>query len=212
MGLPIIHVLTHDSIGVGEDGPTHQPIEQLATLRATPHVNVFRPCDLQETIESYEIALQETKTPSALVFSRQEVNFLSKASKENNVKKGFYIFDDCEGEPDITIIATGTEVELAVNVKNKLNNKKVRIVSAPCWELFEKQSGEYKKSLLGNKSLKVAIEAASSFGWSKYIGDGLFFGIPDNEFGTSAPSKQIYELFELTPERISEKILNKLSK
>ncbi|MDR0423526.1 MAG: transketolase [Rickettsiales bacterium] len=210
MNLPVIHVLTHDSIGVGEDGPTHQPIEQLVTLRATPHVNVFRPCDLQETIESYECAL-ESKNPSALVFSRQDVNFLSKPNKENNVKKGFYIFDDCDAEPDITIIATGTEVELAVNVKNKLTNKKVRIISAPCWELFEKQSGEYKKSLLGNKSFKVAIEAASSFGWSKYIGqDGLFFGIPDDEYGTSAPAKQIYELFELTADRISEKILNKV--
>ncbi|MDR3290056.1 MAG: transketolase [Rickettsiales bacterium] len=215
MGLPVIHVLTHDSIGVGEDGPTHQPVEHLATLRSTPNINVFRPCDLQETIECYEIALEETKTPSALVFSRQDVIFNSKPSKENNSKKGFYIFDDTNGEPEVVIIATGTEVGLAVDVKKALEGKvKVRIVSAPCWELFDKQTGEYKKSILGGeKTLKVAIEALSSFGWTKYIGDkGLFFGIPDNEFGVSAPATQIYDLFGLTTDKISAKILKTLGK
>jgi transketolase len=211
MKIPVIHVLTHDSIGVGEDGPTHQPIEQLVMLRAQPGINVIRPCNLQETIEAYEITL-ETNTPTALVFSRQEVNFYSKESKENQTKKGFYIFDDCLN-PDVTIIATGTEVDLAVSVKKELEGKvRVKIVSAPCWELFEKQATEYKKSVLGD-GLKVAIEAASSFGWSKYIGgDGLFFGIPDNTFGASAPASKVYELFELTAGRISAKILKKLGK
>ena len=215
MKLPIIYVLTHDSIGVGEDGPTHQPIEQLASLRATPNLNVFRPCDIKETIECYELAIENNKTPSAMVLSRQSVNFLSKENKENNSSKGMYIFDDCNGKPDVIIIASGTEVELAVNVKNELQNKNknVRVVSAPCWELFEQQTTEYKKSVLGddkNYILKIAIEAGSSMGWYKYIGlDGLFFGI-DNTFGLSGPANEVYDYFCLTIESISKKILDKL--
>ena len=216
MKLPIIYILTHDSIGVGEDGPTHEPIEQLAMLRAMPNINVFRPCNLQETIECYEIALDENKTPSAMVLSRQGVNFYSQQSTENQSKKGMYIFSNCEGTPDVVLIATGTEVDLAVNTKAELEKKniKVRIVSAPCWELFDKQTAEYKKSILGNENvLKVAIEAGSSMGWYKYIGqNGLFCGIPDNTFGLSAPAGQVYEYFGLTPDIISEKILQKLKK
>ena len=216
MKLPIIYILTHDSIGVGEDGPTHEPIEQLAMLRAMPNINVFRPCNLQETIECYEIALDENKTPSAMVLSRQGVNFYSQQSTENQSKKGMYIFSNCEGTPNVVLIATGTEVDLAVNTKAELEKKniKVRIVSAPCWELFDKQTAEYKKSILGNENiLKVAIEAGSSMGWYKYIGqNGLFCGIPDNTFGLSAPAGQVYEYFGLTPDIISEKILQKLKK
>jgi transketolase len=216
MNLQVIHILTHDSIGLGEDGPTHQPIEQLAMLRAMPNVNVMRPCNLQETIECYEIALEERETPTALILSRQNVVFSSKYSKENQTKKGFYIFDDCEGEPDVIIIATGTEIDLAVATKKLLENKlKIRIVSAPCWELFEKQNLEYKKSILGNgsKVLRVGIEALSSFGWDKYLGnDGLFCGIPDNNFGISAPAEKVYEFFGLTSEAIANKILKKLGK
>lgn len=214
MKLPIIYVLTHDSIGVGEDGPTHEPIEQLAMLRAMPNINVFRPCNLQETIECYEIALEENRTPSAMVLSRQNVVFSSQESKENQSKKGMYIFADCQGTPDAVIIATGTEIDLAMGTKAKLESqgKKIRVISAPCWELFDRQMPEYKKSVLGDeKILKVAIEAASSMGWCKYIGqNGLFCGIPDNSFGLSAPAGQVYEYFGLTADKISDKILQKL--
>ena len=216
MKLPIIYVLTHDSIGVGEDGPTHQPIEQLVSLRATPNLNVFRPCNLQETIECYELALENNKTPSAMILSRQNVVFSSQESKENNSAKGMYIFNNCQGTPDLIIIATGTEIDLAMTTKSELEKKglKIRVVSAPCWELFDKQTLEYKKSVLGDSNiLKVAIEAGSSMGWCKYIGDnGMFFGIPDNTFGISAPASQVYDYFGLTIEKIIEKILAKLGK
>ncbi len=216
MKLPVIYVLTHDSIGLGEDGPTHQPIEQLASLRATPNVNVFRPCNIQETIECYEIALEENKTPSAMVLSRQNVLFSSQKSDENQSRKGMYIFSDCQGTPDAIIIATGTEVDLAIATKTALEGKnlKVRVVSAPCWELFDRQTPEYKKSVLGGENiLKVAIEAGCSMGWCKYIGqNGLFCGIPDNTFGLSGPANQVYEYFGLTAEKISDKILKKLGK
>lgn len=216
MKLPIIYVLTHDSIGVGEDGPTHQPIEQLVSLRATPNLNVFRPCNLQETIECYELALENNKTPSAMILSRQNVVFSSQESKENNSAKGMYIFNNCQGTPDLIIIATGTEIDLAMTTKSELEKKglKIRVVSAPCWELFDKQTLEYKKSVLGDSNiLKVAIEAGSSMGWCKYIGDnGMFFGIPDNNFGISAPASQVYDYFGLTTEKIIEKILAKLGK
>lgn len=216
MHLPVIYVLTHDSIGLGEDGPTHQPIEHLAALRATPNVNVMRPCNLIETIECYEIAVEEKQTPTAMVLSRQNVVFSSKEKAENQSKKGMYIFDDCEGTPDVVIIATGTEVDLAVTTKTELSkrNIKARIVSAPCWELFEKQTPEYKKSVLGNDNiLKVAIEAGCSFGWCKYIGNnGIFCGIPDNNFGISGPAEKVYEYLGLTTEKICDKILKRIKK
>lgn len=216
MHLPVIHVLTHDSIGLGEDGPTHQPVEHLAMLRATPNINVFRPCNLQETIECYEIALEENKTPTAMVLSRQNVTFSSQESKENQSKKGMYIFSDSNGTPDVVLIATGTEMDLALATKPILEGRglKVRVVSAPCWELFEKQTSEYKKSVLGDeKVLRVAIEAASSFGWDRYLGrNGLFCGIPDNSFGMSGPAEKVYEYFGLTAEKISEKVFKKLGK
>jgi len=215
MRLPVIHVLTHDSIGVGEDGPTHQPVEQLASLRAMPNINVMRPCNLIETIECYETALNETGTPTAMVLSRQNVNFHSVERSENLSQHGMYIFSDCDGVPDVIIIATGTEVDLAVATKAELgkHGKKVRIVSAPCLELFDKQLPEYKKSVLGKDNiLKVAIEASCSFGWHKYIGqNGLFFGIPDDTFGISAPANQVYEFFGLTPACIAEKIFRKIT-
>lgn len=216
MKLPIIYILTHDSIGVGEDGPTHQPIEQLVSLRATPNLNVFRPCNIQETIECYELALKNNKTPSAMVLSRQNVIFSSQQNTKNNSLNGAYIFNDCQGKPNVVIIATGTEVDLAMTTKVELEKigLKIRVVSAPCLDIFDKQSLEYKKSILGDEDiLKVAIEAGSSMCWYKYIGqNGLFCGIPDNTFGMSAPASQIYDYFSLTTEKIIEKILQKLEK
>lgn len=214
MGLPIIQIFTHDSIGVGEDGPTHQPIEQLASLRATPNLNVFRPCNIQETIECYELALESKNTPSLMIFSRQSVVFSSQKSIENQSSKGMYIFSDCEGTPDAVIIATGTEIDLAMSVKAELEKQyfQIRVVSAPCLELFDKQLPEYKKIVLSNETvLKIVIEAGCSIGWEKYMGQkGIFCGIPHDSFGTSAPAEKIYEYFGLTTEKITEKILKKL--
>lgn len=212
MGLQVLYVLTHDSIGLGEDGPTHQPVEHLASLRAIPNLNVFRPCDLEETIDCYEIAMENKHTPSALIFSRQNLSLIEGKNEENNVKKGAYVLSENE-DAEITLIATGSEVSLAMQVKNMLEEKEinVRVVSAPCLDIFDKQDQEYKDKVLRKDTVRVAIEAASSMGWHKYIGEnGLFFGIRDNNFGISAPANQVYEYFGLTPENICKVIEEKL--
>lgn len=214
MGLQVLYVLTHDSIGLGEDGPTHQPVEHLASLRAIPNLNVFRPCDLEETIDCYELALKNKKTPSALIFSRQNLPFIKDKKLVNNVEKGAYVISENE-DAEITIIATGSEVSLAMDVKNKLQEFDIntRVVSAPCLDIFDKQSQEYKDNILRKDTLRVAIEAGCSMGWHKYIGeDGLFFGIRDNSFGISAPAEQVYEYFGLTVENIVNKIKEKCEK
>ena len=182
MGLQVLYVLTHDSIGLGEDGPTHQPVEHLASLRAIPNLNVFRPADLQEAIDCYELAIENKYTPSALIFSRQSVPFISGKSTENLVKKGAYVLKEND-KAQVTLMATGTEVDLALRVCDELknNNIEARVVSAPCLDIFDKQSKEYKEEVLNRKTLRVAIEAGSSYGWERYIGeDGLFFGIKDD--------------------------------
>ncbi|MDR0571308.1 MAG: transketolase [Rickettsiales bacterium] len=212
MELQVLYILTHDSIGLGEDGPTHQPIEHLASLRAIPNLNVFRPADLQETIDCYEIALENKYTPSAFVLSRQNVSFIEDKPTDNLVRKGAYILRENEAA-EVTIIATGTEVGLALETQKELKNKHIeaRVVSAPCLDIFNKQTEEYKEKVLGRNTLRVAIEAACSYGWHLYIGEnGLFFGIKDNKFGISAPAEQIYEYFGLTAENISNKIISRL--
>jgi len=208
----VIYVFTHDSIGLGEDGPTHQAIEQLSMLRALPNLNTFRPCNIQETLECYEVALESKDNPSAMVLTRQNVPFLSAGSSEENYSaRGAYIFSDTalKIDPDVSIIATGSEVGLAMEVKKALHKYgfAVRVISAPCLELFDKQSVSYKKNLWGTeKTVKVAIEAGSDMGWYKYIGvKGLFFGVV-NSFGHSAPEKDLYEFFGLTAEKIAPKI------
>ena len=209
MGLRCLFILTHDSIGLGEDGSTHQPIEHLVNLRAIPNLNVFRPADIQETLDCYEIAIQNKYTPSALIFSRQSLLFIKNKSKENLVKKGAYILIE-DKEAAVTIISSGSELSLALDVMDelKLNNIRTRIVSAPCLDIFDKQDSKYKNAVLAKNTLRIAIEAASSYGWHKYIGEnGLFFGIPDNMFGISAPAEQIYEHFGLTKEKVSKKII-----
>lgn len=212
----VIYVLTHDSIGLGEDGPTHQPVEHLASLRAIPNLNVFRPADIQETIECYEVALQTKHTPSVIVGSRQNLPFMQEVyDKENFSAKGAYIFADAPADlkPDVVLIATGSEVSLAMEAKKLLdkNNIATRVVSAPCLDIFDKQSEEYKKTVLGGcKTLKVGIEAACDYGWYKYIGcNGMFFGVVDR-FGMSAPAEKIYEYLGLTPENVSEKVTVKI--
>ena len=213
MGLRCLFILTHDSIGLGEDGPTHQPIEHLANLRVIPNLNVFRPADIQEALECYEIAIKNKYTPSALIFSRQSLPFIENKPKGDFIKKGAYVLLENDNAL-VTIISTGSELHLAIDVAKelKLNNSiEVRVVSAPCLNIFDKQSNDYKKKVLGKNTLRVAIEAANAYGWHKYIGeDGLFFGIPDGMFGISAPAERVYEYFGLTKEKIIKKILSAL--
>ncbi|MDR2777538.1 MAG: transketolase [Rickettsiales bacterium] len=210
MKLQCLFVLTHDSIGLGEDGPTHQPVEHLASLRAIPNLNVFRPADLRETIDCYEVALRSRDTPSALVFSRQAVPFVTgKRMEDNLAKRGAYVLVESK-KAIVTIIATGTEVSLALEVREELEKYGIpaRVVSAPCLDLFDRQDSGYRDSVLSLKTIRVAIEAAGSQGWHRYIGDdGLFFGIGEDNFGLSAPAEDVYEHFGITRDRISADIL-----
>lgn len=203
----VIYVLTHDSIGLGEDGPTHQPVEHLASLRAMPNVNVFRPGDVYEVVECWELALLNRQTPSVLSLSRQNVPVLRETPPtENLCAKGGYIFKDASQTPEVTLIATGSEVGLAVEVQELLGAKNIhaQVASLPCLELFDQQPKDYKQSVLG-QGLRVGIEAACSFGWDKYLGEnGLFFGM--STFGASGKAQDLYEHFGLTPVSIAQKI------
>lgn len=205
MHLPVIFVWTHDSIGVGEDGPTHQPIEQLASLRAMPDFYTFRPADLIETAESYQTALT-LQTPCGLVLARQATPQFRTDVTENKTAKGAYVLFEPDKQRDFTLIATGTEVSLAMQTKQLLaeHGYAVAVVSMPCWELFQKQPQSYQDQVLG-KAPRIAIEAGSSFGWEKWVGDtGLICGI--DEFGFSAPAGEIYEYFNLTAAKLTDKI------
>lgn len=207
MGLRVVYVLTHDSIGVGEDGPTHQPIEHLASYRAMPNVLMFRPCDVVETAEAWQVAITSEKTPSLLALSRQGLPMLRKNCSENMVAKGGYVISEAHGERKATIIATGSEVAIAVEAQKllKAKNIEVAVVSMPCTELFDKQPAEYRAQVLGN-AFRVVVEAASPFGWDKYCGEnGKIIGI--DSFGASAPAGELYEHFGLTADRIAEEIV-----
>ena len=206
MGLRVIYVLTHDSIGVGEDGPTHQPIEHLAAYRAMPNINVYRPCDVVETAEAWQLATKDEHTPSILALSRQSVPTLRMDSTENKTAKGGYIISASEGVARATLIATGTEVSMAVAAQKQLKNLgiEVNVVSMPCQELFNKQSVEYKQSVLGNTP-RIAIEAGSTFGWERYVGDnGAILGI--DSFGASGKGDEVYEHFDLTIDKVVETV------
>ena len=202
MGVPLTFVLTHDSIGVGEDGPTHEPIEQLAMLRAMPNLRVFRPCDATATSAAWLTAASSEKTPTALVLTRQNLAPITGSSRE--ALKGGYVIDDCEGTPEVILIASGSEVELAVKAKAELEAEgtKVRVVSMPCMELFEEQSAEYREAVLPKAVRKrVAIEALSDFGWGKYVGlDGAYVCM--KSFGASAPAAKLFEKFGFTVENV----------
>ncbi|MGN0987905.1 MAG: transketolase, partial [Otoolea sp.] len=206
MGVPLTYVFTHDSIGVGEDGPTHEPIEQLATLRALPNFNVFRPCDATETEAAWYSALTSQKTPTALVLTRQNLAPVAGSSRE--ALKGGYVIDDCEGTPEAILIATGSEVSLAVKAKELLaaEGRKIRVVSMPCMELFEAQSAEYKESVLPKAvRRRVGVEALSGFGWERYIGlDGRMVCMTG--FGASGPAAQLFEKFGFTAENVAETV------
>lgn len=205
MKLPVVYVFSHDSIGVGEDGPTHQPIEHLASYRSIPNIIVFRPADAKETAAGWSLAVNRTEGPTALILTRQNVEQLENTSKE--AQKGAYIIQDCEKEtPDGILIASGSEVAPTLKAAELLKKEgmDVRVVSMPSMELFEQQPYEYKESVLPRKVTKrVAVEASKDFGWGRYTGlDGEIVGM--TSFGTSAPGSQLFEYFGFTPEHIAD--------
>lgn len=204
MGIRVVHVLTHDSIGLGEDGPTHQPVEHLASLRAMPNINVFRPADATETVECWHLALKALKTPSAIALSRQGLpSVRPEYSAENQCAHGAYTIAGSENSGDAVIFASGSELELALQAKKALDEKNIatRVVSVPCFELFEEQDDDYKKALLGNEKVRVGVEAAVRMGWDRFIGsDGAFIGM--SSFGASAPYKEVYQHFGITVDAI----------
>lgn len=207
MHQPVIFVMTHDSIGLGEDGPTHQPVEHLASMRAIPNLLVLRPADATETLECWQIALENLHGPSMLVLTRQDVpNVRPEFVEENKSEKGAYLLKQNEN-PAVTILATGSEVGLALQAAEKLaaENIKANVASIPSWELFEKQTKKYKKQILGNDSHpKIAVEAGAKFGWERYIGKkGGFVGM--NSFGASAPAEKLYEHFGITADAVVAK-------
>jgi transketolase len=207
MQLQVLYIMTHDSIGVGEDGPTHQPVEHLASLRAIPNLLVFRPACGIEVTECYEIAFTTKDAPSLFALTRQDIKSFRKPDANNLSALGAYILAEYEQEFKVTIFATGSEVQIAMAVKQELesNNIGTRIISVPCFELFERQSDQYKASLLNNKSLKIAIEAGIKMGWEALIGnEGLFFGM--NSFGKSGKINDLYQYFGINKEAIVEKI------
>jgi len=204
----VIYIMSHDSIGLGEDGPTHQPIEQLSGLRAIPNLNVFRPADTTETLECWQIALESLNTPSVIALTRQKLNQVRKEFfQENKCSKGAYEISRNNEKIDLTIFATGSEVSLAIEVSHKLATHNIysKVVSVPCQNFFDKQKTEYKEKILNETKYKVSIEAASTDCWRKFVGEnGLCFGI--DEFGKSAPYKDAFKHFGLTKENIVKKI------
>ena len=214
MGLKVIYIFSHDSIGLGEDGPTHQPIEHLVHLRAIPNLKVFRPADTIETLECWEIALKSSTNPSVIALSRQKLPFVTETfSKKNMSRLGAYEIIETKTIPEITLIASGSEVQIAIDAQKKLENINInsKVVSMPCQELFDKQSKEYREKIIDKESIKISIEAGSVFGWEKYVGpNGISLGM--KSFGKSAPYKKIYEHFNLTSDNIvklTRKMLDK---
>jgi len=213
MGIRTIFVMTHDSIGVGEDGPTHQPVEHLAALRAIPNLMVMRPADGVETAECWQLALDHPNRPTLLAFSRQEVPTVRIIhTAENLSAKGAY---ELVADPDakLTFLATGSEVGLAMQARALLAKDGIpsRIVSMPCWALFEEQSAQYRESVLGPGTVKVAVEAGVREGWDRYIGAGGGF-IGMHSFGASGPVKDVYKHFNITPEAVVEAAKTALNK
>ena len=205
MGLHVVYVFTHDSIGLGEDGPTHQPVEQITMLRITPNMASWRPCDAVETAVAWKESIKRDDGPSALILSRQNLEPQERSAEQiKNIEKGGYVLKDCEGDADIILVATGSEVVLAQEAGEKLTSDgvKVRVVSLPSPEVFERQSCEYKESVLPSKVTKrVAVEAAHCDFWYKYVGlEGKVIGM--RSFGESAPANQLYQLFNITTDAV----------
>ena len=210
----VIYVMSHDSIGLGEDGPTHQPIEQLTGLRSIPNLNVFRPADAAETFECWDHAISFDGTPSIIAVSRQKVDPIRKEfTKENKCSAGAYEISRTKSEIDLTILATGSEVNLAIEVSQKLATENIysKVISMPCHELFDIQEKEYKSRILDETKHKISIEASTTDYWKKYVGEnGIAFGIDD--FGKSAPYQKIYEHFGLTTINIVKKVKEMINK
>ena len=203
MGLKVIYIFSHDSIGLGEDGPTHQPVEQLAGLRAIPNLNVFRPADINETLECWQIALKSKNTPSAIALSRQKLPYINPShSKENKSELGAYIVNTTSQNNEVTLIASGSEVELALQAQKELKkiNVESKVVSMPCQELFNQQSNDYKNEIINKEVPAITIEASSVCSWEKYSKNNM--GI--ETFGESAPFKEVYKHFNLTSAKIVE--------
>ena len=209
----VIHVMTHDSIGLGEDGPTHQPVEHVASLRAIPNMYVYRPCDGIETAECWELALNKKDAPATLALTRQGIPTLCENRDENLCAKGAYILKEASSnEPQVTLFASGSEVYLAVEAQEKLeaDGISVRVVSVPCMELFLEQDGSYFQKLVCNNSIKIAIEAGVRQGWDHIIGGhSAFIGM--NSFGESAPAEELFKHFGITAEAIIAKAKEKLN-
>ena len=209
MKIPVIYVFTHDSIAVGEDGPTHQPVEHLASLRAIPGITVIRPADASETAEAWRQAIKTTTGPVTLILSRQKLPVLKSNVIKDGLTKGAYVLADCDGKPDIILIGTGSEVHIILEAKARLLEKGVaaRVVSMPSWELFEKTSQKYKdRVLLPDVQTRLAVEAGSPMGWCRYVGtSGAVIGI--NSFGASAPGGIVMEKYGFTPDHVVEKAL-----
>ena len=203
MGLRVIYIMTHDSIGLGEDGPTHQPVEHLAALRAMPNLYVFRPADTVETAECWQIALQSEGTPSVISLTRQNLPTVRTTHSAGNLSaKGGYVLAEAEGKRQVTLIATGSEVEIALAARDALKADGIAaaVVSMPCCELFDQQPEAYRKQVLG-ECPRIAVEAAIGFGWERYLGEkGCFIGMTG--FGASAPAPQLYKHFGITAEAV----------
>ena len=214
MGLRVIYIFSHDSIGLGEDGPTHQPIEHLESLRSIPNLNVFRPADINETIECWEIALKSKSNPSAIALSRQKLPYVSEhKSGENMSSRGAYILKENSKNPEVSLIASGSEVEIALEAFEKLNSLNIssKVISVPCFDIFDKQNENYKKEILGENTFKISIEASSQSGWKKVVGkDGVTVGM--STFGKSGPYKEIYKLFNLTSDEVIKIVKSNVKK
>ena len=203
MGLKVIYIFSHDSIGLGEDGPTHQPVEQLAGLRAIPNLNVFRPADINETLECWQVALKSKNTPSAIALSRQKLPYINPShTKENKSELGAYIVSTTSQNNSVTLVASGSEVELALQAQKELKEINIdsKVVSMPCQELFDKQSVSYKNEIINKDTPTITIEASSINSWEKYSKNNM--GI--ETFGESAPFKEVYQHFNLTSAKIVE--------
>jgi transketolase len=215
--LPVTYVFTHDSIGLGEDGPTHQPVEHLASLRAMPGLVVIRPCDGNETAVAWQAALERRDGPTALVLTRQNLPVIDRtkmASAESLLKGGYVLEDAPSGRPDVILMATGSEVEIALEAAGTLSDQGVgvRVVALPSWELFEAQDSAYRDTVLpAEVKPRVAIEAGSPFGWERYTGDGgVIIGI--DHFGASAPASILYREFGITAENVVKSALGLLAR
>ena len=208
MELPVIHWFSHDSIGLGEDGPTHQPVEQLASLRAVPGLNVIRPCDANEVSEAWRVMMQQRHQPTALILTRQDVPILDRSvyASAEGLARGGYVLADADGEPEVILIATGSEVALAIGAYEELRSDGVqaRVVSLPSWYLFDLQEDDYRESVLPRAvQARVAVEQGSTLGWDRYVGpQGQIVGM--HTFGASAPLKEVQRKFGFTPERVAE--------